>query len=89
MANRNNAQYYTVWLTDTEDVVAFGTSDHCAKMLGMEKQVFFSTISAIKRGTNKKYEFYSEPLYLEEYAGEFDDGSTEAGPDDEDEDWED
>ena len=71
--------YYTVWLHATETVVAFGPVEQCARMLGMTTDTFYSTISRINSGYNKKYEYYAEPLYLEEYAGEFDDDGTVFG----------
>ena len=71
--------YYTIYLADEDTIVAFGDSTHCAKMLGMTLPSFYSMITRVSRGTNKKYEYYAEPLYLEEYAGEFDDDETTTG----------
>lgn len=58
-----NALYYTVYLRKNDEIVAFGTSEQCAKTLNMKVSTFHATLSHVKNGINKKYEFYSEPLY--------------------------
>lgn len=62
------ALYYSVYLRKTDELVAFGPAANCAKMLGLKNvDVFYRTMNAVRKGRNKKYEFYSEPLYSEEY----------------------
>ena len=55
--------YYTVYLAEDDRIVAFGTSKDCASMLGMTVSSFHSTVSHVKKGINKRYEIYEEPLY--------------------------
>jgi|GEM_PF-3104893 len=60
--------YYTVYLAKNERVIAFGLAEDCAKMLGMNKATFFSTVSHAKRGDNGKYEVEKEIIEGDEYA---------------------
>ena len=60
--------YYTVYLAKNDRVIAFGLAEDCAKMLGMNKATFFSTVSHAKKGDNCKYEFEKEIIDEDEYA---------------------
>ena len=60
--------YYTVYLAQNERVIAFGLAEDCAKMLGMNKATFFSTVSHAKKGDNGKYEVEKEIIDEDEYA---------------------
>lgn len=60
--------YYTVYLAKNDRVIAFGLAEDCAKMLGMNKATFFSTVSRAKKGDNGKYEFQKETIDGDEYA---------------------
>lgn len=60
--------YYTVYLAKNDRVIAFGLAGDCAKMLGMNKATFFSTLSNAKKGDNEKYEFQKEIIDEDEYA---------------------
>ena len=60
--------YYTVYLAKNDRVIAFGLAEDCAKMLGMNKATFFSTVSHAKKGGNCKYEFEKEFIDEDEYA---------------------
>lgn len=44
--------YYTVYLAKNDRVIAFGLAGDCAKMLGMNKATFFSTLSNAKKGNS-------------------------------------
>lgn len=59
--------YYTVYLAKNDKVIAFGLAEDCAKMLGMNKATFFSTVSHAKKGANCKYEFEKEIMDRDEY----------------------
>lgn len=65
MNNRTGKVYYTFWLAATEEVVAFGYSDQCERMLGIAHPTFLSTVSRIKKGKNRKY-YIAEELVEEE-----------------------
>ena len=60
--------YYTVYLAKNDRVIAFGLAEDCAKMLGMNKATFFSTVSHAKKGDNGKYEIEKEIIDGDEYA---------------------
>ena len=59
--------YYTVYLAENDEIVAYGTPDECAKMLGMSKNTFFSIVCHTKGGRLNKYEFCRELVDREEY----------------------
>ena len=46
---------YTIYLNKTDEVVAFGSSRECAKALGMSRDSFYSMVSRVKKGKNRKY----------------------------------
>ncbi len=64
---RKKYVYYTVYLAKNDKVIAFGLAEDCAKMLGMNKATFFSTVSHAKKGANCKYEFEKEIMDRDEY----------------------
>lgn len=57
--------YYTVYLRETEEVIAFGTARECAAMMGIKYCTFRSEASHAKSGRRQKYIFEKEP-YEEE-----------------------
>lgn len=60
--------WYTVYEASTEEVIASGTSQQCAKALGMTMGVFYSTVSHAQAGINSKYTFYVEKLKKEDFS---------------------
>ena len=48
--------YYTVYLSETDEVVASGYAEECAEQLKMTPHSFYSMISRVKSGANRKYE---------------------------------
>lgn len=58
----SSKKYYTVYLAKNDQIVAFGDKETCADMLGMSQKSFYSMISDVRAGRNKKYEICSEPL---------------------------
>lgn len=51
-----NQKYYTVWSRKTDEVLACGTSEECAKMLGMSSSASFRCmVSRSAKGRNKRY----------------------------------
>lgn len=52
----------------TEEVIASGTGQQCAKALGMTTGVFYSTVSHARAGINSKYTFYVEKLKKEDFS---------------------
>ena len=56
-------KYYTVYLQANDKVVAFGSAEQCAKMLGFgSKSDFHSMVSHTKHGHTKKYAVVTEDL---------------------------
>ena len=47
--------YYTVYLNDTNAVVATGTTRECAKQLGMKYESFIHMMYKFRLGEQKKY----------------------------------
>ena len=58
--------WYTVYLTDTDEIVASGTGPECAKALGMTYNSFYSTISQTALGKKHKYTFFKESIKKED-----------------------
>lgn len=53
--------YYTVYLAKNDQIVACGTSHDCQRQLGLASvDSFYSMVSRVQKGTNKKYEIYKE-----------------------------
>ena len=46
-------QYYTVYLSKTDVIVATGTADECAKQLGMLKNSFYRLVIKSRDGIGK------------------------------------
>lgn len=62
MAGRE--QYYTVWLSKNDELVASGTSGECTQQLGfVNRNTFFCTVKNVRAGKNKKYVIVQEDLY--------------------------
>lgn len=54
--------WYSVYLRETDEMVCSGTSDECAKALGLKSVGSFRTLVYRSRnGLSSKYEIYSEP----------------------------
>lgn len=49
------SKYYTVYDSRTDDVLAFGESMQCAKMLGITHASFYSMTSRVRAGKCDKY----------------------------------
>lgn len=58
--------WYTVYLTDTDEIVASGTAQECIKALGMTRGSFYSTVSNAARGKNRKYVFLKDSIKKED-----------------------
>lgn len=56
----NKKQYYTVWLSKTDQIVATGTAEECAEQLGMTKASFYSLVWRAREGMRKKYTVLQE-----------------------------
>lgn len=54
--------YYSIYLRETDDMICWGTSSECAAKLGMPLSGFYSMVSRVRRGINRKYDVYTEPL---------------------------
>lgn len=58
-------QYYTVYRSKTDEIVASGTAPECAASLGRSLASFYSLISNFRTGKNKRFEIeqedYNEP----------------------------
>ena len=53
-------QYYTVYLSKTDTIVASGTADECVKQLGITKSSFYRIVSMARDGISKKYTVLQE-----------------------------
>lgn len=49
-------KYYTVYDVKTEEMIAAGDAKSCASQLNMHPQTFYSTVSKVRSGKNKRYE---------------------------------
>lgn len=58
--------WYTVYLTDTDEIVASGTAQECIKALGMTRGSFYSTVSKAALGQRHKYTFFKEDIKKED-----------------------
>lgn len=58
--------WYTVYLTDTDEIVASGTAQECTKALGMTRNSFYSTVSKAALGQRHKYTFFKEDIKKED-----------------------
>lgn len=58
--------WYTVYLTDTDEIVASGTAQECIKALGMTRGSFYSTVSRATLGQRHKYTFFKEDIKKED-----------------------
>ena len=56
----------TVYLTDTDEIVASGTAQECIKALGMTRNSFYSTVSQSTPGQRTKYTFFKEHIKKED-----------------------
>lgn len=55
--------YYTVFLAKTDEVVAFGNAEQCAKKLGLKNaRQFHAVVSKTSSGIHKRYVIVKEPL---------------------------
>ena len=54
-AEREPFRYYTVWNAKTDELVADGTAAECAAIMGRSRTDFYTMVSRVKRGINKKY----------------------------------
>lgn len=60
MGVRYKSPYYTVYDNQTDEILAFGKYDECAKMLGVKAGSFYSLVSRAKAGLSKKYSIVVE-----------------------------
>ncbi len=58
--------WYTVYLTDTDEIVASGTAQECIKALGMTRHNFYCTVSQSALGQRTKYTFFKEHIKKED-----------------------
>ena len=55
-------KYYTVYLRETDEVIAYGTGRECAAMMRKSLNCFHSMVSKTKKGKQNKYD-----VLVEEY----------------------
>ena len=53
---RDYVNYYIVYDRKTEQVIACGNVEECSAKLKMNEHTFYSTVSRLNSGKNKKYE---------------------------------
>ena len=59
-------KHYTVYSGKTDEIVAVGTSNECAKRLGLTLASFHTMVSRHRRGIPGKYEFIVEDTPYDE-----------------------
>ena len=59
-------KYYTVYRNGTDEVVAFGTAEECAKIRGITLDSFHSFVSNTRSGRTKTYSVIVEDIDEEE-----------------------
>jgi len=64
------AYYYTVYLNETDEVVASGTSKECAVQMHKSINGFHSLVSKNKKGVHKKYTVVVDPSLDEDDSDE-------------------
>lgn len=52
--------WYTVYLRDTDEIIASGTGAQCARAMGLTLKGFYNAVSRSATGTRHKYLFYKE-----------------------------
>lgn len=62
-------KHYTVYERKTDEIVAVGTSNECAKRLRLTLASFHSLVSRYNRGIPGKYEFIVEDTPYDEEDG--------------------
>ena len=54
-------KYYTIYLAKTDEIVAFGSAQQCAKQLGTSLNCVRSLVCRVRQGKTKKY----DEIYVE------------------------
>ena len=55
--------YYTVYLNETDEVVAFGSAEECRRRLGLKSlESFYSLISKNRKGKQNRYTVITENI---------------------------
>lgn len=60
--NRVMNNYYTIYERDTQEVVASGNAEECAKKMNRSLHSFYSMVTRVRKEQNKKYEIEIELL---------------------------
>ena len=55
-------KYYTVYLKETDEIVASGNAKNCAKQMGTSLASFQCLVSRVNRGIRQKYEVLIEDI---------------------------
>lgn len=59
--------YYTVYLNKTDEIVASGNAEECAKQLSKKSLAsFYSLVSKNRVGVQKRYTVVTEPIEFDE-----------------------
>ena len=58
---------YTLWDNKTDDIVANGTAEECAKNMDMSLTTFYSTVSRASHNQIQKYSVVKQRVKREEY----------------------
>ena len=53
---KNTTSYYAVYDSKSDTIVAYGNAEECSRKLKMNAHTFYSMVSKVKSGKNKKYE---------------------------------
>ncbi len=54
------SKWYTVYLTDGDKLVAYGTAEHCARAMGITMGSFYCIVSRQGKPKYRKYEVLVE-----------------------------
>lgn len=56
------SRYYTVWNAKTDELIACGTAEECATVMGRSIADFHTMVSRVRSGKNKKFVVLVEDL---------------------------
>lgn len=59
--------YYTLWDNLTDEIIASGNAEECAKAMGMSVNTFRGTVSKITHKKIDKYSVIKQNIKKEEY----------------------
>ena len=71
-------KYYTVFLSQNDDIIASGTARECAKQLGKTLNGFHSLVSKNTLGIHKKYVIVKDEVEFDHHGNIIESEETES-----------